>query len=88
MARRSISTPELQAQRRVGERIRQRRRGLDLSQEALAHLCGLHRTFVGTIERGEANPTLGTLVLLANGLDVDVAELVQGVNVVDGTISV
>ena len=80
MARRPTSTPEQEAQRRVGERIRQCRRDLNLSQEALAHLCGLHRTFVGTIERGEVNPTLGTLVLLANGLDVDVGELVQGVN--------
>ncbi len=37
---------------------------LGLSQEQLAHRSGVHRTFVGHIERGEVNPTLSSLCLL------------------------
>ena len=45
------------------------------SQEALAELCGLHRTYVGSVERCERNVTLGTLEKLASGLGVSVAAL-------------
>ncbi len=75
------STPAQAAiQNEVGARIRQLRTDLGLSQEQLAHRSGVHRTFVGHIERGEVNPTLSSLCLLANGLAIDVAELVEGVN--------
>ncbi len=75
------STPAQAAiQNVVGDRIRRLRTELGFSQEHLAHRSGVHRTFVGHIERGEVNPTLSSLCLLANGLEVDVAELVQGVN--------
>ncbi|MFA5549734.1 MAG: helix-turn-helix transcriptional regulator [Porticoccaceae bacterium] len=55
--------------------IRRLRKELDLSQEELADKCGLHRTYVGAVERGERNVTLSSLEALAGALDVDVPTL-------------
>ena len=60
----------------VGRNLRQIRLRLALSQEELADACGLHRTYVGGIERGERNITLATLERLAIALGVDVIELI------------
>ena len=49
------------------------RRGL--SQDDLAAVSGLHRTYIGGIERGERNPSLTNIGRLAEALDVPVAEL-------------
>ena len=46
------------------------------SQEEMAEECGLHRTYVGAIERGERNVTLNTLNNLAKALGVSAAELI------------
>lgn len=46
-----------------------------ISQEQLADKCGLHRTYVGAVERGERNVTLSSLELIATALDVDVPAL-------------
>lgn len=48
-----------------------------LSQEELAGKCGLHRTYVGAVERGERNVTLSSLELIAIALDVDVPMLLS-----------
>ena len=52
--------------------IKMLRSNLNLSQEELASKCGLHRTYIGAIERGERNITLSSLELLSFSLDVDV----------------
>ena len=57
------------------QNLRAHRRNLGLSQEELADLCGLHRTYVGSVERGERNVTLSTLETLATALGVSVPEL-------------
>lgn len=46
-----------------------------LSQEALGKLTGLHRTWVGAVERGDRNLTLRSVERLADALDVDVYDL-------------
>ena len=46
------------------------RRKLGISQEELADRSGLHRTYIGAIERGERNISLATLELIAKGLNV------------------
>lgn len=46
-----------------------------MSQEELADLCGLHRTYIGSVEREERNATLSTLEVLAEALGVGVPEL-------------
>jgi DNA-binding XRE family transcriptional regulator len=60
-----------------GERVRECRQKLDLSQEKLAERCGLHRTYIGHLERGEVNPTLYNILLVAHGLEVDAGKLIE-----------
>jgi transcriptional regulator with XRE-family HTH domain len=62
---------------KLGASIRQRREGLGYSQEAFANRCGVHRTYVGKVERGEQNVSMGSLVRIAKGLGVRVWELVR-----------
>lgn len=62
----------------LGERIKAKRNALGLSQEALAHQCGVHWTFLGQVERGQRNISLHNLLKIAGGLGVDPAELVHG----------
>ena len=57
------------------ENIRRMRHERGLSQEELADICGLHRTYVGSVERGERNVTLSSLELLAKALGVPVIDL-------------
>jgi transcriptional regulator with XRE-family HTH domain len=49
-----------------------------LSQERLADQAGLHRTYIGHVERGEVNLTVWNLIRIADALGIDPAELVQG----------
>ena len=58
-----------------GRRVRELREGLELSQEALAERAGLHRNYIGGIERGERNVGLINVGRLAAALEVSVAEL-------------
>jgi transcriptional regulator with XRE-family HTH domain len=48
-----------------------------LSQEDLAHECGLHRTYVSSVERGERNITVDNMEKLAIALGVDLRELIS-----------
>lgn len=57
-------------------RVRQRRVELGLSQEKLAELSGLDRTYISGIERGVRNPTLSTAERVAQALGVPLAWLV------------
>lgn len=63
--------------RAIGDRVRDRRTALGLTQAELGERCDLHRTFVGSVERGERNVSVLTLRALATGLGVTVAELVR-----------
>lgn len=72
------SSPLSPATQAFGQRVRERRHELELSQEKLAVAAGLHWTFVGQVERGQRNLSLHNLLKLAEGLQVDPAELVQG----------
>jgi transcriptional regulator with XRE-family HTH domain len=61
----------------LGEAIRTRRGEIDgLSQEGLADLAGMHRTYVSEIERGLRNPSFRNLFKLAAALEVPLSELV------------
>ncbi|WP_110206557.1 helix-turn-helix domain-containing protein [Nocardioides daejeonensis] len=66
---------DLALQRQVGERIREIRTAKGISQEKLAQEIGLHRTYVGSLERGERNPSLQVISRLARLLDVTLDQL-------------
>lgn len=68
-----MTTPtEHDIQKRFGAHVRKLRREKGLSQEALALVCGLDRTYVGSVERGERNISLVNIHLLASALRVPV----------------
>lgn len=64
--------------REFGDRLRTARRQAGLSQEALAHEAGLHRTYIGSVERGERNIALLNILTLATVLDIDAGTLLNG----------
>jgi transcriptional regulator with XRE-family HTH domain len=64
---------------KLGENIRRIRREKGLSQESLALVAGLDRSYVGGVERGERNIAVINLKKLAKAIGVGVSELVKGV---------
>ncbi|WP_338773057.1 helix-turn-helix transcriptional regulator [Nocardia vulneris] len=60
-----------------GKRIRARRRAMDMSQEKMAELAGLHRTYVSTIERGGQSVSLDNAAKIAKVLNVSLSELFE-----------
>lgn len=64
---------------RLGNRLRELRLERDLSQEALADLCQLDRTYISGLERGKKNATVGTLHAVAKALRVSLADLFNGI---------
>lgn len=68
---------EGQLQRVVGRNLRAYRLGQNLSQEAFAELVGVHRTYMGGLERGERNLTLRALERIADRLGLDPLDLIM-----------
>jgi transcriptional regulator with XRE-family HTH domain len=64
---------------RFGRAVRGRRQKLKVSQEEFADTCGLDRTYMGGIERGERNVSLANLEKIASGFQITLAELFRGV---------
>lgn len=60
-----------------GKRVRELRTLKGLSQEQLAHVANVHRTYIGMIERAEKNITLLNIEKIANALNVHVTELLN-----------
>ena len=61
--------------KKIGIRIAELRKDKGLTQEKLAEITHLNRTFVGYIEKGDRNPTNETLNKIAKALDVSLSEL-------------
>jgi transcriptional regulator with XRE-family HTH domain len=59
----------------LADNVRAYRTHEKLSQDEFAHLCGLHRTYIGSVERCERNVTLATLELLADTMKFGVPAL-------------
>jgi transcriptional regulator with XRE-family HTH domain len=67
--------PSISLRATLAENIRTFRKAHGLSQEELADLCDLHRTYIGSVEREERNVSLSTLEVFSQALRVSVAEL-------------
>ena len=59
----------------IGQLIRKKRKEKKITQEALALQCGIDRSYLGRIERGEVNLTVEKLYEIATALEVDMKEL-------------
>jgi transcriptional regulator with XRE-family HTH domain len=75
MAKQQVHIPN--ARQRLASNLRSLRAQHKLSQEALADLVGLHRTYVGSVERSERNVSLDNVEKLAAALGVDITELLS-----------
>jgi transcriptional regulator with XRE-family HTH domain len=62
----------------LGRTVREIREHRGLTQQQLADLCGFHRTFIISIEKGRQNVSVSTLIRLATGLRVLPADLFRG----------
>jgi transcriptional regulator with XRE-family HTH domain len=62
----------------LGKRVHELRVGRKWSQEEFAHVSGLHRTYIGQIERGEKNISFANLVKISGVLGVAMSELLAG----------
>lgn len=66
-----------QARATFAANLRRERTARNLSQEALADLAGLHRTYVGSVERGERNISIDNMERLASAFGVDLRTLLS-----------
>jgi transcriptional regulator with XRE-family HTH domain len=65
--------------RRFGRAVREKREKLGVSQEEFADMCGLHRTYMGGIERGERNLSLVNVEKIARAFNITLSQLFRGV---------
>lgn len=72
-----MSETELQ---KFGSRVRTLREEKTLSQEQFADLAGLHRNYVGGVERGERNLGLINILRIAKALQISAAKLLEGID--------
>jgi len=61
----------------LAKNMRRLRADLSLSQEALADACGIHRTYIGDIERSERNVSIDNIARIAEGLGTQAWRLLQ-----------
>jgi len=69
--------PSPTVQTRFGHRVRELRVERGWSQEHLADVVGLDRSYIGGVERGERNISLGNICRIADGLDVTIRDLMD-----------
>ncbi|HVE68880.1 MAG TPA: helix-turn-helix transcriptional regulator [Solirubrobacteraceae bacterium] len=72
-----------QAHAALGRAIRDFRGRCQISQEDLAHRAGMHRTYLGGIERGERNPSYTNLLKVADALEIDAWQLIRRASELD-----
>ncbi|WP_066040256.1 helix-turn-helix domain-containing protein [Herbiconiux solani] len=73
-----MTTVHSDAARLLGTRIREERQRFSINQMELAELAGLHFTNLGKIERGQANPSLHTILRIATALNMNPGRLLEG----------
>lgn len=62
---------------RFGARVKVLRQEQGLTQEQFAKNCGLHKNYIGMVERGERNPSLLNIEVIAKGLKISISELMK-----------
>ena len=64
----------------LGKNIQTLRYKQKLSQEKLAEKASLHRTYIGSIERGERNVSLENIIIISKALNVNICKLLEGID--------
>ena len=67
--------------KQLAQKIKHRRKELNLSQEKLAQICEFDRTYISLLERAKRNPSYLSLVKLCVGLEIELSELLQKENI-------
>ena len=67
----------MQARNLIAKNIRKHRLRLDLSQEDLAERANLHRTYIGSVERGERNISIDNIERIAAALEIEITMLFE-----------
>lgn len=80
MSEKELRKPSKQITETLAANLIAFRREKQISQEELAELCNLHRTYIGSVERGERNVTLSTLEVLAQAVGVSIPLLLTPTN--------
>jgi transcriptional regulator with XRE-family HTH domain len=62
---------------KFGLRLKALRIEKNLTQEQFALVCGLHKNYIGMVERGERNPSLINIEIIANGLELSISDLMK-----------
>jgi transcriptional regulator with XRE-family HTH domain len=70
-----MSRKNISIQKKFGDKVRFLRTKQGYSQEAFAFECGLHRTYIGCIERGEKNVTIANIEKISKALKVEISQL-------------
>lgn len=70
---------QIKLAKQLGSEIRQARLNAGLSQDELAHRCGLHRAYMGFVEQGRYSITVATLVQVCSELDTKPSEILKGI---------
>jgi len=73
----SYSKEDQEFLNQLGSRIRELRTEKELSQEKLSFECGLDRTYIGSVERGERNIAVINLKKICTALNVSISELLN-----------
>jgi len=60
-----------------GQQLKKLRNEKNLTQEQFAKKCGLHKKYIGMVERGERNPSLINIELIAKGLEISISDLMK-----------
>ena len=64
---------------KFGKKVREKRTKLGLSQEELASRAGVHRTYIGMIERAEKNITLGNIQKITGALNIKLSDIFRDI---------
>lgn len=72
-----VSMVQINIRMKFGKRLRELRKAAKLSQETLGFKANIHRTYIGSIERGEQNVSLDNIQKLAQALKVKIKELFE-----------
>lgn len=62
---------------KFGQRLKKLRVEKNLTQEQFAKKCGLHKNYIGMVERGERNPSLINIEIIAKSLEISISDLMK-----------